>query len=170
MSFFEFMNQYWLIVAVLGAMVTALVPSMRVIGVVCLVLNFGLFGYLYWVGSDKQRVAELNASAEQVAQIPAAVAWVITSPKCVVQGVCLTVDQNNVDAGKIIALNPGSDRLFGQRYSVVVTDKGTYHVEGEISSAVAGQAVTLWKARGDLKNVLCIEANCYRLPMAPPSA
>ena len=108
---------------------------------------------------DSKEAQEAKATITEAGK---AIAWHVTSPRCVVNDVCLYIEENK-DMGTLVAIKDTPSAL-ADTYTTLVTSKGEVTVNGKVHMLPLGENVKLYREFNGRENVLCVENACFDVP------
>lgn len=91
-----------------------------------------------------------------------AIAWHVTSQRCVVNDVCQYIDEDK-SMGTLIAVKPTPSAL-ADTYTTLVADGGEIVIEGRVVQLPLGAPVKLYREHQGQENVLCVNSACFPVP------
>ena len=113
---------------------------------------------LAWI-VDSQEAQEAIAKISEGGK---AIAWHVTSPRCVVNDVCLYIEEDK-EMGALVAIKETPSAL-ADTFTTLITSKGEVTVEGKVHSLPLGENVKLYREFNGRENVLCVENACFDVP------
>ena len=126
--------------------------------VVPAIIMFASTAAIAWMVESKE-AQEANAMITEAGK---AIAWHVTSPRCVVNDVCLYIEENK-DMGALVAIKDTPSAL-ADTYTTLVTSKGEVTVNGKVHLLPLGENVKLYREFNGRENVLCVENACFDVP------
>lgn len=108
---------------------------------------------------DSQEAQEAMAKISEGGK---AIAWHVTSPRCVVNDVCLYIEEDK-KMGALVAIKETPSAL-ADTFTTLITSKGEVTVEGKVHSLPLGENVKLYREFNGRENVLCVENACFDVP------
>tara|TARA_A200000159_G_scaffold134565_2_gene133198 strand:- start:131 stop:571 length:441 start_codon:yes stop_codon:yes gene_type:complete len=108
---------------------------------------------------DSQEAQEAMAKISEGGK---AIAWHVTSPRCVVNDVCLYIEEDK-EMGALVAIKETPSAL-ADTFTTLITSKGEVTVEGKVHSLPLGENVKLYREFNGRENVLCVENACFDVP------
>ena len=108
---------------------------------------------------DSQEAQEAMAKISEGGK---AIAWHVTSPRCVVNDVCLYIEEDK-EMGALVAIKETPSAL-ADTFTTLITSKGEGTVEGKVHSLPLGENVKLYREFNGRENVLCVENACFDVP------
>tara|TARA_Y100000310_G_C20603396_1_gene774235 strand:+ start:229 stop:669 length:441 start_codon:yes stop_codon:yes gene_type:complete len=108
---------------------------------------------------DSQEAQEAMAKISEGGK---AIAWHVTSPRCVVNDVCLYIEEDK-EMGALVAIKETPSAL-ADTFTTLITSKGEVTVEGKVHSLLLGENVKLYREFNGRENVLCVENACFDVP------
>ena len=108
---------------------------------------------------DSQEAQEAMAKISEGGK---AIAWHVTSPRCVVNDVCLYIEEDK-EMGALVAIKETPSAL-ADTFTTLITSKGEVTVEAKVHSLPLGENVKLYREFNGRENVLCVENACFDVP------
>lgn len=108
---------------------------------------------------DSQEAQEAMAKISEGGK---AIAWHVTSPRCVINDVCLYIEEDK-EMGALVAIKETPSAL-ADTFTTLITSKGEVTVEGKVHSLPLGENVKLYREFNGRENVLCVENACFDVP------
>lgn len=111
-----------------------------------------------WIVDSK----EAQEAMAKISEGGKAIAWHVTSPRCVVNDVCLYIEEDK-EMGALVAIKETPSAL-ADTFTTLITSKGEVTVEGKVHSLPLGENVKLYREFNGRENVLCVENACFDVP------
>jgi len=111
-----------------------------------------------WIVDSK----EAQEAMAKISEGGKAIAWHVTSPRCVVNDVCLYIEEDK-EMGALVAIKETPSAL-ADTFTTLITSKGEVTVEGKVHSLPLGENVKLYREFNGRENVLCFENACFDVP------
>lgn len=121
----------------------------------------GSTAYLGWFFDSEETKPARDFASEGLK----AIAWHVTSPRCVVNDVCQYIDEDK-SMGSLIAVKPTPSTL-ADSYTTLVTEGGDVIIEGRVTQLPLGETVQLYRKHQGQENALCVNGACFRVPYEP---